>query len=284
MREYFVKAQDGIATFVVDHPAAGTETGPPIICLHGLTRNHKDFRDLIEPLQGMGRRVVVLDVRGRGKSDRDPNPSNYNPLIYAQDIMGIMGHLTITRAVFIGTSMGGIITMILGSFAPQVIAGAVFNDIGPEVDPQGIKRIQSYVGKIGVLKNWDDAATVLRSAGASTYPDRDFAFWQDFAKRNMIETDDGIIFDYDPAIANFAAAPSDGPAPTMWPQFEAFKTIPTAVIRGATSDLLSADIVARMKLAKPDLVVAEVPKVGHAPMLNEPEAWSAISSIIRATK
>jgi pimeloyl-ACP methyl ester carboxylesterase len=110
MREYFVKAQDGIAIYVVDHPAAGTETGPPIICLHGLTRNHKDFRDLIEPLQRMGRRVVALDVRGRGKSDRDPNASNYNPLIYVQDLMGIMAQLKIARAVFIGTSMGGLMT------------------------------------------------------------------------------------------------------------------------------------------------------------------------------
>jgi pimeloyl-ACP methyl ester carboxylesterase len=284
MRELYVKAQDGVATYVVDHPAAGFETGAPVMCLHGLTRNHKDFRDIIEPLQKMGRRVIALDVRGRGKSDRDPEPSRYNPLIYAQDIMGIMAHLDVSRAVFIGTSMGGLITMILGSFAPQMIAGAVLNDIGPEVDPMGIKRIQGYVGKMAKLRSWDEAANVLRSAGASTYPNRSFNFWLDFAKRNMIESDDGVIFDYDPALASFAAAPSDAPAPTMWPQFDAFKTIPTAVIRGALSDLLSRDIVARMKLAKPDLIAVEVPDVGHAPMLDEPEAWRAISDVIRMTK
>jgi pimeloyl-ACP methyl ester carboxylesterase len=137
---------------------------------------------------------------------------------------------------------------------------------------------------MGKVKNWEEAGTVLRLAGATTYPDRDHGFWVDFARRNMIETDDGITFDYDPAIANFATTPSDAPAPTMWPQFEAFKAIPTAVIRGALSDLLSADIVARMKLAKPDLLTAEVPKVGHAPMLDEPEAWGAISAIVRMTK
>jgi pimeloyl-ACP methyl ester carboxylesterase len=284
MQEHFFKAQDGIATYVVDHAAAGAETGPPVLCLHGLTRNHKDFRDLIEPLQHMGRRVIALDVRGRGKSDRDPNPGNYNPLIYAQDVLGILAQLKIARAVFIGTSMGGLITMIIASFAPQVIAGAVLNDIGPEVDPAGIKRIQGYVGKPTSFKTWEDAARALRLAGDATYPNRDLAFWVDFARRNMVESDTGVIFDYDPAIANFTAPSADTPTPTMWPQFEALAGIPTAVIRGALSDLLSPDIVARMKRAKPDLVTAEVKGVGHAPMLSEPAAWSAISKIVRATK
>jgi pimeloyl-ACP methyl ester carboxylesterase len=284
MREHMLPAQDGISTFVVEHNAAGAETGPPIICLHGLTRNHKDFRDLIEPLQGMGRRVVALDVRGRGRSDRDPNPSNYNPLVYVRDVMGIMATLAIPRAVFIGTSMGGLMTMILASFAPQMIAGAVLNDIGPEVDPAGLKRIQGYVGAMPKIKNWDEAAAMLSTVGASTFPGRDAAFWLDFAQRNCVQTDQGIEFDYDPAIAQVAGSPSDGPLPTMWEQFSAFKDIPTAVVRGALSDLLSADIVARMKLAKPDLITAEVPNVGHAPMLIETEAWGAIEAIVRVTK
>jgi pimeloyl-ACP methyl ester carboxylesterase len=284
MREHRFASSDGISTYVLEFDAAGFETGPPIICLHGLTRNHKDFRDLIEPLQRMGRRVVTLDVRGRGQSDRDPNPNNYNPLVYVQDLIGIMGKLNIARAVFIGTSMGGLMTMILASFAPSMIAGAVLNDVGPEVDPAGIKRIQSYVGKSVIVKSWDEAAMGLRAIGASTYPDKDLAFWVDFAQRNMIETEAGIVFDYDPAIANFAAPQGDVALPTMWPQFASLKEIPTAVIRGAKSDLLSADIVGRMKEAKPDLIVAEVPGVGHAPMLNEPEAWAAISAVIRATK
>lgn len=285
MREHKVVASDGIATFVVDYSAAGAETGPPIICLHGLTRNHKDFCDIIEPLTRMGRRVVAFDVRGRGRSDRDPNPSNYNPLIYVQDLMGIMSTLMIPRAVFIGTSMGGLMTMILASFAPHMVAGAVLNDIGPEIDPVGLKRIQGYVGvAMPTVKTWDEAGMMLSLVGASTYPGRDQAFWIDFAQRNGLETPDGIIFDYDPAIAQVAGTPSDGPLPTMWDQFAAFKDIPTAVVRGALSDLLSADIVARMKLTKPDLVTAEVPRVGHAPMLTEPEAWRAIEAIVRVAK
>lgn len=282
MREHRLAGNDGIVTFVIEYSAMGAETGPPIICLHGLTRNHKDFRDIIDPLRRMGRKVIALDVRGRGLSDRDPNPSNYNPMIYVQDLMGIMAKLIIPRAVFIGTSMGGLMIMILASFAPHAIAGAVLNDIGPEVDPAGLKRIQGYVGvPTPKVKTWEEAGMMLSLVGASTYPGRDQAFWIDFAQRNGLETPDGIIFDYDPAIAQVAGAPNDGPLPTMWDQFAAFSDIPTAVIRGALSDLLSTDIVARMKLAKPDLVTAEVPRVGHAPMLSEPEAWRAIEAIVR---
>jgi pimeloyl-ACP methyl ester carboxylesterase len=284
MREHRVTAQDGVATFVVDHSAAGAETGPPIICLHGLTRNHKDFNELIEPLQAMGRRVIAIDVRGRGLSDRDPNPGNYNPLTYVQDLMGIMAHLMIPRAVFIGTSMGGLMTMILASFAPNMVAGAVLNDIGPELDPAGVARIRGYVGGSPVLKTWDDAAKMLSEAGSSTFPRRSHSFWVDFAKLNCIETANGIIFDYDPAIALAGTTGPDAPLPTMWEQFGAFKDIPTGVIRGALSDLLSADIVSRMKDLKPDLITAEVPNVGHAPMLNEAEALKAITMVIRQTK
>lgn len=285
MREHRFVASDGVGTFVAELPSVGFETGPPIVCLHGLTRNHKDFRDIVAPLQRMGRRVIALDVRGRGRSDRDPNPHNYNPMIYVQDLMGILAQLMIPRATFIGTSMGGLMTMILASFAPHMISGAVLNDIGPEIDPAGLKRIQGYVGvALPKVKTWEQAGAMLSVAGSTTYPGRDQAFWVDFAQRNGIETPEGIIFDYDPAISQVAGTPTNGPLPTMWDQFAAFKDIPTAVIRGALSDLLSTDIVARMVTAKPDLIVAEVPNVGHAPMLNEPEAWKAISAIVRLSR
>jgi pimeloyl-ACP methyl ester carboxylesterase len=284
MREHMLPGSDGISTYVVEHSAIGAETGPPIICLHGLTRNHKDFDDITEQLQMMGRRVIALDVRGRGRSDRDPNPQNYNPVVYVKDVMSIMSALMIPRAVFIGTSMGGLVTMILAAFAPNMVAGAVFNDIGPEIDSAGLRRIQGYVGTTVKMANWQEAGTVISASGEATYPGRDAAFWIDFAKRNCIETDSGIVFDYDPAIAQVAARPSDGPVPTMWEQFSAFSDIPTAVIRGAISDLLSADIVERMRDVKPDLIIAEVPNVGHAPLLTEAEALNAISAVIKMTK
>lgn len=284
MHEYKIAGQDGIYSSVVVYDSVGVETGPPIICLHGLTRNSKDFRDIIAPLQKMGRRVVTIDVRGRGKSDRDPNPSKYNVLVYVQDVMAIMAHLSMTRAVFIGTSMGGMITMILASFAPQMVAGVVLNDIGPELDMAGIKRIQGYVGVSQTAKTWEEAGMRLMKMGETTYPGRDLAFWIDLVQRNSIETEQGIVFDYDPAIATASPTAPDAPLPTLWDQYGALKDIPTACVRGALSDLLSSATVAKMAVLKPDLVIAEVPNTGHAPMLNEPEAWAAIEKIVRLTK
>ncbi len=283
MIEHKISGQDGIKTYVADFAAQGVETGPPVLCLHGLTRNHKDFLGLVEPITALGRRILALDVRGRGRSDWDPNPANYNPLIYAQDVLGILHTLEIKRAVFLGTSMGGIITMLLAAFSPQTIAGAILNDIGPEFDPAGIKRIQGYVGKIGKAETWDDAAAMIRSVGGAAFPGRDDAFWMDFARKTCVETKDGIVFDYDPAIAQVAAAPTDQVLPTLWDQFACLKPIPTALIRGALSDLLSPAIVERMQAIKPDLIYAQVPQVGHAPTLEEPEAWAAIAALIQVT-
>jgi pimeloyl-ACP methyl ester carboxylesterase len=166
-----------------------------------------------------------------------------------------------------------------------MIAGAILNDIGPEIDPTGLKRIQGYVGKpVPPAPNWEIAAQMMMMVGATAFPGRDLAFWSDFAKRCCVETPEGIIFDYDPAIAQVATANPEATAPTMWEQFAALGPIPTAVIRGALSDLLSSDIVARMKLAKPDLITAEVAGAGHAPMLDEPEAREAIEALLARTE
>ncbi|GIU67038.1 alpha/beta hydrolase [Candidatus Phycosocius spiralis] len=268
---------------MADFAAHGAVTGPPVVCLHGLTRNHKDFLGVIDPIRMLGRRVLALDIRGRGRSDWDPNPANYNPLIYTQDVLGILHTLEVKRAVFLGTSMGGIITMLVAAFSPQTIAGAVLNDIGPEFDPNGIKRIQSYVGKIRTAANWDEAASMIRTIGGAAFPGRDDAFWMEFARKTCIETKDGIVFDYDPAIAKVAASPQDQSLPTLWDQFSCLKPIPTALIRGALSDLLSNFIVERMQAIKPDMIYAEVPNVGHAPTLEELEAWTVIENLIKRT-
>ncbi|GBF56557.1 tropinesterase [Candidatus Phycosocius bacilliformis] len=284
MNEHMIAGQDGVKTYVADFDPVGAYTGPPVLCLHGLTRNHKDFQGVIEPIRRMGRRVLALDIRGRGRSDWDPNPANYTPLIYAQDVLNILNRLGLKRAVFLGTSMGGIITMLVAAFSPATVAGAILNDIGPEVDPVGIQRIQSYVGKIGKASSWDEAARMIASIGEQAFPGRSADFWLDFAHKTCIETADGIVFDYDPAIAQVAGAGDPAAIPTLWEPFAALNPIPTAVIRGALSDLLSVDIVARMKQAKPDLITVEVPEVGHAPTLEEPEAWTAIEAIIRQTR
>lgn len=283
MQEHMIAGADGIRTYVADHPAMGDETGPPVLCLHGLTRNGKDFRDLVGPLQALGRRVLVVDVRGRGRSDRDPNPANYHPGTYVQDVLAILAALSVPRAVFIGTSMGGLITVVTAMLAPQVVAGAVLNDVGPEIDPAGLARIQGYVGETRPVANWDEAATMIQRIGESAFPGRDHAFWRDFATRTCIETPDGIAFDYDPAISAITRATPATQVPAMWDQWRLLAGIPEASIRGALSDLFAEATQARMKDEKPDLIVAVVPGVGHAPQLTEPEAWEAIVALVGRT-
>ncbi|HEX5776830.1 MAG TPA: alpha/beta fold hydrolase, partial [Caulobacteraceae bacterium] len=146
------RSADGLKLHARDYPAEGDKT--PVICIHGLTRNAKDFEELAPRIQAAGRRVIAVDVRGRGESDRDPNPANYHPGTYAADVMALMAQQAIPSAVFIGTSMGGIITMVLASFAPQAIAGAVLNDVGPELSPVGIARIAGYVGQGKPVETW----------------------------------------------------------------------------------------------------------------------------------
>jgi pimeloyl-ACP methyl ester carboxylesterase len=282
-REHLIPGADGVRTFVLELTAKGPETGPPIICLHGLTRSHRDFEDILPALNDLGRRVVAIDVRGRGRSDRDPVPANYHPGTYVQDLMGIMATLGIGRAMFIGTSMGGLITSVLAMFAPQMVAGAVLNDVGPEIDPAGLRRIQGYVGDVRPMPDWPSAAAMIRRIGEAAFPGRDDAFWERFARRTCVETPEGVTLDYDPAISQLTKATDLSAIPDMWPQFAAFGPIPTAVVRGALSDLLSAETVEKMRAAKPDLIVAEVPGVGHAPLLDEPEAWAAIKAIADLT-
>ncbi len=147
-----------------------------------------------------------------------------------------------------------------------------------------VRQLSRYVArKIGKAETWDDAAAMIRSVGGAAFPGRDDAFWMDFARKTCVETKDGIVFDYDPAIAQVAAAPTDQVLPTLWDQFACLKPIPTALIRGALSDLLSPAIVERMQAIKPDLIYAQVPQVGHAPTLEEPEAWAAIAALIQVT-
>jgi pimeloyl-ACP methyl ester carboxylesterase len=274
---------DGLRVQVKDYHPETAETGVPCLLLHGLTRNAKDFAPLVPHLLAEGRRVLAMDVRGRGGSDRDPKPENYHPGTYVGDVMTVLATLGVSRAVFIGTSMGGLITAILATVAPQLMAGAVLNDIGPEVDPAGMARIQSYVGEIRPMPDWATATAAIRMIGETAFPNRPESFWDDFARRTCVETDRGIEFDYDPAIAVMARLNPPDQTPDLWPLWAAMGPIPTASIRGALSDLFAPATQARMLETKPDLIVATVPDTGHAPILDEPEALAAIHAVLAAS-
>lgn len=271
---------DGINVQVHEFLPDQSQSPVPVLLLHGLTRNSKDFMPLVPHLLAQGRRVLAMDVRGRGGSDRDPKPENYHPGTYVGDVMTVLATLGVAKAVFIGTSMGGLITCIMATIAPHMIAGAVLNDIGPEVDPAGLKRIQSYVGGTGVLPDWDTATSAFKAIGEPAFPGRPDSFWADFARRTCVETADGIVFDYDPAIAVMARATPPDQTPDLWPLWGAMAAIPTASIRGGISDLFAASTQARMLETKPDLIVAVVPDTGHAPILDEAEALAAITELL----
>ena len=271
---------DGLKLHARDYPADGNKA--PAICLHGLTRNARDFEELAPRIQATGRRVIAVDVRGRGQSDRDPNPANYHPGTYAADVMALMVQQAIPQAVFIGTSMGGIITMVLASFAPQVIAAAVLNDVGPELSPVGIARIAGYVGQGRPVETWADAAAYIKAINASAFPDAPEEEWDRFARRTFREEGGKPVLDYDPDIAVAFKVDPDAPPPDMWPLFRALTTgRPVLLIRGGASDLIDEAIATRMRDAAPDMAYAEVPRVGHAPMLTEPKAWEAIQSFLQ---
>jgi pimeloyl-ACP methyl ester carboxylesterase len=246
-----------------------------------LTRNSRDFEDVAPWIAARGRRVLAVDVRGRGRSERDPNPLNYQPPVYAGDVVSLMMQAGVGRAVFVGTSMGGLITMTLAATNPLAVAAAVLNDVGPELSPVGLTRIMGYVGQTAPVKTWAEAADYARATNGVAFPNAGPEFWDAFARRIFRDGPDGPELDYDPAItAPFKAAPT-GPAPDLWPIFAALaQNRPTLLVRGGVSDLIDRDIAARMRLAAPTMEYAEVPDVGHAPMLSEPEAQAALATFL----
>ncbi|WP_374764636.1 alpha/beta fold hydrolase [Yunchengibacter salinarum] len=250
-----------------------------VICLPGLTRNARDFEALAERLSERAR-VICPDMRGRGGSQWDPRPERYAPPTYVADIRELMAHLSIGQAHFVGTSLGGILTMITAATSPGVVQTAILNDIGPHIEPAGIQRIQSYVGKVEGVKDWDAAVQACKTMMADAYPTFDDDDWRDFARSIFAERDGGPVLDYDPAIAENLNADSSEVLPDLWPVFEALTGIPTLALRGELSDILSAETLAAMERGHPRLTAVTVPDVGHAPTLKEPASVAAIEQFL----
>jgi pimeloyl-ACP methyl ester carboxylesterase len=251
----------------------------PVICLHGLTRNAADFDEFAPLIAGLGRRVLALDVRGRGHSERDPNPDNYNPKVYAGDVVKLMADLGIARAVFVGTSMGGLITLAVAARNIDLVAGVVLNDIGPVISEKGLARIAGYTGKRVELASWADAVGYVREINACAFPDNPDTEWHKWARRAFaLDAGGRLAPRYDPNIG--IALQSGKLRPTSLSARMAFRKLaqarPILLVRGALSDLLEPRQAAWMRRAAPDMAYVEVPNVGHAPMLTEPAALDAI--------
>lgn len=275
-------APDGVRLYLRDY---GVPHGAPmgtIFCLHGLTRNSADFEGIATYLAELGWRVLAMDVRGRGRSERDPDPSRYRPDVYARDVLHILDTLSINEAVFLGTSMGGLITMVLAALAPARIRAAILNDVGPVLNPAGIARIAGYVGNVGPYDSWEMFSAGIRKSQAVAFPDADDTFWELFARRVGRErSDDRIMFDYDPAIAQALAQPAGAVPVDLQALFMALSQKPILVLRGQLSDILTTEGVDVMRRLNPQLIAVEVPRVGHAPSLDEPVAREGIRSFLQ---
>lgn len=256
-----------------------------MVCLHGLTRNARDFEALAPVLATDGRRVLAPDVRGRGRSAWSPDPSTYALPVYVRDVLEMAAALDLTRAVFVGTSMGGLIVLGLAAVAPGLVAAAVLNDVGPEVAPEGLRRIAAYAGGPPTVSAWTDAAAYAAETNGVAFPAYGAAEWEEFARRLFREDAQGRpTLDYDPAIAGPLRTPSSEPAPDLWPLFSALAGDgrPLMLVRGASSDILAPATTARMRAAAPRLEMVEACGVGHAPTLSEPDVLPALRAFLAA--
>lgn len=271
-------SSDGLTLRYRDYPGRGGRL--PLLCIPGLTRNCRDFEPVAEAIAG-DRRVIAIDLRGRGQSDYARDPASYMPLQYLEDVVALLDQAGLDRVVAIGTSLGGILTMLLAMTAPERLAGAVLNDVGPEIEAKGLARIRDYVGQGRSFSTWMHAARALREQSGPAHPDFAISDWLRMAKRLMVVGPGGrIVFDYDMKIAEpFHRA--DGTAPVdMWPAFRALEGRPVLAVRGALSDILSAATLVRMEQEFDGLETVTIARVGHAPTLDEPAAQRAIACLL----
>lgn len=283
MTEYtdaYWSTRDGLKLHYRDY--AGRADRPPVVCLPGLTRNARDFEALAEHLSGEWR-VICPEMRGRGDSDYAKEAASYNPLQYVDDIGQLFEVAGIDRFVSIGTSLGGLMTMIMALTMPDRIAAAVINDVGPILDPAGLARIKSYVGSGRSFPTWMHAARGLEESQSMAYPDYAVSNWLAMAKRLMVlSSNDRVVFDYDMKIAEpLAALDVDAPAEgDPWAGIDALSGRPLLFIRGELSDILSLATLAEMQRRLPEAEAVTIPRTGHAPTLEEPEALAAIARLL----
>jgi pimeloyl-ACP methyl ester carboxylesterase len=279
-RDHYWWSNDGVRLHarVYDGPEGGSAL--PLLCIPGLTRNARDF-DALAPHLAQRARVYVLNLRGRGDSGYAKDALSYVPLTYVQDVVALLTGEEIERFVSVGTSLGGLVTVLLGATQPGRLAGAVLNDIGPDIDPRGLARIRGYVGQATSYPTWVHAARAIGIANADVYPGWSLEDWLVMAKRTHKLTREGrIVPDYDSNIAQPFKVPGGEVGVDLWPAFDALRTVPTLLLRGERSDIFAADAAQTLAARLPQARLVTVPGVGHAPTLDEPEAVAAIDTLL----
>ncbi|WP_213980320.1 alpha/beta hydrolase [Sphingomonas sp. dw_22] len=271
-------SKDGLRLHYRDY--AGPADKPPLICFPGLTRNARDYEVLAERLAGDWR-VICVEFRGRGESGYAKDPMTYVPLVYLQDVEALLAELGIAKFVAVGTSLGGIVTMLLAATDGGRLAGVVLNDVGPELDPAGLARIRTYVGKSVWHPTWMHAARSVAESNGDVYPDYGIEDWLRMAKHlYRVNSSGRIVLDYDMKIAEPFRVPGNEAGPDMWPTIDALGGHPLLVVRGERSDILSAATAEKMIARVPGAELVTVPGVGHAPTLDEPEAVAGIARLL----
>jgi len=266
----YTDSSDGISLYYRDYsPACGmAEAGIPVLCLPGLTRSSKDF-DALALRLSQRHRVIAPDLRGRGESGYAADPMTYIPLQYVKDLKIVLADADVKRVAIIGTSLGGILAMTMAGMMRHMIAGVVMNDVGPEVDPKGIARIQGYVGKGGPVATWQDAIEATKTINQAAFPANTPEQWEIMARALYAERDGQIVPNYDPNISRPFSADTAAPSPSMWPFFDSLIDLPTLIIRGETSDILAKKTADEMLARHSGAEYMEVPGIGHAPTLTE---------------
>jgi pimeloyl-ACP methyl ester carboxylesterase len=270
---------DGLRLHFRDYP--GDSGRAPVLCVPGLTRNARDFEGVAQRLAGK-RRVIAVDLRGRGESDYAPDPYSYVPPVYLQDLGALIAEHCIGPVVLFGTSLGGLMAMLLSLTARPSLAGVLLNDVGPVLGEAGMARIRSYVGQDARFGSWDEAARAIADNHAGYFPDYRHADWLAWAHRVCREQDGAIRFDYDMGIAEPFNLPLPEPAFDLWPAFETLHGLASLLIRGELSDVLEAETASEMVRRVPMMELVTLPRTGHAPTLEEPEAAAAIDRLLQS--
>jgi pimeloyl-ACP methyl ester carboxylesterase len=268
---------DGLRLHFRDYP--GDPGRAPVLCVPGLTRNARDFEGVAQRLAGR-RRVIAVDLRGRGESDHAIDPLSYVPPVYLQDLGALIAEHCVGPVVLFGTSLGGLMAMLLSLTAQQTLAGVLLNDVGPELGAEGMTRIRSYVGKDTRFESWDEAARTIAANHEGAFPDYGIADWRVWAHRMCREKDGEIAFDYDMGIAEPFKIPAPEPAFDLWPAFETLHGLPSVLVRGELSDVLEAGTASEMVRRLPMMELLTLQRIGHAPTLEEPEAAAAIDRLL----
>ncbi len=273
----YFESHDGLKILYKDF--GPEQPGTPVICLPGLTRNSRDFEDLAQRL-GARRRVLTIDFRGRGYSDYDPDWNNYHPGTYVQDVWTLLDTLEVDRVLVIGTSLGGLCAMRMARGRPERVAGVVLNDVGPEIDPAGLARVKEYTGRQGPVENHAEALRQVKETYGEWLPGLSDADWDRMVWKAYRTGNDGVPrLDFDPGIGRAVREVGEQTG-DPWQAFAGLANVPTTLLWGVTSDILTRDIIDRMLAEKPDLDVVEVPNRGHVPLLDEPECLAAIDAML----